>query len=235
MQQVKRAGMRASVIAILGLGGTELSAEHAEETGRVVRAMDPEYLSMLTLMLVPGSELHRQWQSGAFELPEPADLLHELRQVVARLDGLSRCVFRTNHASNYLPLAGTLSRDKARLLAEIDEALTRGRSALRPRHGGPCSCPCLAISSVFRDVSEYYPLMTRLCRHDPVRSTAFTCGRSAPFPCMKPITGIDTCLANGKICNTVRAKKGSADDFVRLRDAKWLTEQLAILRSRGLE
>ena len=132
VHKLKRAGIRASVIAMLGLGGTELSAEHAEETGRVVSAMDPEYLSMLTLMLVPGTELYRQWQSGAFELPEPADLLHELRQVIAHLDGLSRCIFRTNHASNYLPLAGTLSRDKARLLAAIDEALIRGRSALRP-------------------------------------------------------------------------------------------------------
>ncbi len=132
VHKAKRAGMRASVIAILGLGGTELSAEHAAETGRVVSAMDPEYLSMLTLMLVPGSELYRQWQSGTFELPEPADLLHELRQVIAHLNGLSRCIFRTNHASNYLPLAGTLSRDKARLLAAIDEALTWGRSALRP-------------------------------------------------------------------------------------------------------
>jgi len=124
--------MRASVIAILGLGGRELSVQHAAETGRVVNAMDPEYLSLLTLMLVPGTELHRQWQSGTFELPEPAGLLQELRQVIAGLDGLSRCVFRTNHASNYLPLAGTLSRDKARLLAALDEALTRGRSALRP-------------------------------------------------------------------------------------------------------
>jgi radical SAM superfamily enzyme YgiQ (UPF0313 family) len=132
VHKVKRAGMRASVIAILGLGGTGLSVQHAEETGRVVSAMDPEYLSMLTLMLVPGTELHRQWQSGSFALPEPADLLRELRQVIAHLDGLSRCIFRTNHASNYLPLAGTLSRDKARLLAAMDEALTRGRSALRP-------------------------------------------------------------------------------------------------------
>jgi radical SAM superfamily enzyme len=132
VRKLKRAGIRASVIAILGLGGTELSAEHADETGRVVSLMDPEYLSMLTLMLVPGTELHRQWQSGTFELPEPAGLLRELRQVIARLDGLSRCIFRTNHASNYLPLAGTLSRDKTRLLATIDAALTRGRSALRP-------------------------------------------------------------------------------------------------------
>jgi radical SAM superfamily enzyme YgiQ (UPF0313 family) len=131
VHKVTRAGMRASVIAILGLGGTELSVQHAEETGRVVSAMDPQYFSMLTLMLVPGTELHRQWRSGTFELPEPADLLHELRQVLVHLDGLSRCVFRTNHASNYLPLAGTLSRDKARLLVAIDEALTWGRSALR--------------------------------------------------------------------------------------------------------
>ena len=132
VHKARRAGMRTSVIAILGLGGTELSAQHAEETGRVVNAMDPEYLSLLTLMLVPGTELHRQWQSGAFALPEPAELLHELRRFIARLDGLSRCIFRTNHASNYLPLAGTLSRDKARLLAAIDEALPQGRSALRP-------------------------------------------------------------------------------------------------------
>ena len=61
--------------ALLGLGGTELSAEHAEETGRVVSAMDPEYFSMLTVMLIPGTELYRQWRQGTFELPEPEDLL----------------------------------------------------------------------------------------------------------------------------------------------------------------
>lgn len=132
VQKVRLAGMRASVIALLGLGGTELSQEHAEATGRVVSAMDPEYLSLLTLMLVPGTGLYRQSQSGTFALPAPPGLLRELREVVGHLDGLSRCVFRTNHASNYLPLAGTLSRDKARLLATIDEALARGRSALRP-------------------------------------------------------------------------------------------------------
>jgi radical SAM superfamily enzyme YgiQ (UPF0313 family) len=132
VHKLKRAGMRASVIALLGLGGTELSAQHAEETGRVASAMDPEYLSILTLMLVPGTELYRQWQSGHFVLPEPAQLLQELREVIAHLEGLSRCVFRTNHASNYLPLAGTLSRDKAGLLATIDDALARGRAALRP-------------------------------------------------------------------------------------------------------
>ena len=75
VQRLKRAGMRASVIGLLGLGGAELSAEHAEATGRVVSAMDPEYFSMLTVMLIPGTELHRQWRQGTFKLPVPEDLL----------------------------------------------------------------------------------------------------------------------------------------------------------------
>jgi len=132
VHKAKRAGIRVSVIALLGIGGADLSAQHAEETGRVVSAMDPHYLSMLTLMLVPGTKLHRQWQSGGFALMGPEGLLGELHQVVTHLDGLSRCIFRTNHASNYLPLAGTLSRDKARLLAVLDQALSGGGPSLRP-------------------------------------------------------------------------------------------------------
>ncbi len=132
VHKAKRAGMRVSVIALLGLGGPELSCRHAEETGRVVSAMDPHYLSMLTLMLVPGTELHEQWQSGTFQLMEPEDLLCELRRIVTHLSDLSRCIFRTNHASNYLPLAGTLSRDKERLLTTLDQAQAQGRSAFRP-------------------------------------------------------------------------------------------------------
>ena len=139
VQRLKQAGMRASVIGLLGLGGTELSAEHAEATGRVVSVMDPEYFSMLTVMLIPGTELHRQRRQGAFKLPVPEDLLLELRQVIEKCDGLSRCVFRTDHASNYLPLAGTLSRNKAELLASIDGRWPRDDLHFGQRRGGPCS------------------------------------------------------------------------------------------------
>jgi radical SAM superfamily enzyme YgiQ (UPF0313 family) len=132
VHKAKRAGMRVSVIALLGIGGDELSAQHAEATGQVVSTMDPQYLSMLTLMLVPGTELHHQWRSGSFQALGPEALLGELREVLVHLNGLSRCIFRTNHASNYLPLAGTLSRDKARLLDVLDQARSRGRSVLRP-------------------------------------------------------------------------------------------------------
>jgi len=132
VRHAQAAGMRVSVIALLGIGGPDLSSLHAEETGRAVSAMDPRYLSLLTLMLVPGTPLHREWQEGSFRMMEPGALLEELRQVILHLDGLSRCIFRTNHASNYLPLAGTLSRDRRRLLEALDAALAQGDSALRP-------------------------------------------------------------------------------------------------------
>lgn len=132
VHKAQSAGIRVSVIALLGLGGAELSAEHAEATGRMVGAMDPHYLSMLTLMLVPGTELYRQCQAGTFRPIGPSEVLTELRGVIAHSDGLSRCIFRTNHASNYLPLAGTLSRDKEKLLSLIDQAQLQGQAALRP-------------------------------------------------------------------------------------------------------
>jgi radical SAM superfamily enzyme len=101
--RARDAGIRLSVIALLGLGGPELAQEHAVETGRVVSRMDPRYLSMLTLMLVPGTPLHEQWRRGTFTLMEPEAMLVELGEVIRHLDGLSGCVFRTNHASNYSP------------------------------------------------------------------------------------------------------------------------------------
>jgi radical SAM superfamily enzyme YgiQ (UPF0313 family) len=134
VQLAHAADMRVSVIGLLGLGGPELSAAHAEATGRVVSAMDPRYLSLLTLMLVPGTPLYEQWQQGEFQLMQPEELLHELREILLHLDGLSGCIFRTNHASNYLPLAGTLPKDKPRLLATLDAALRSGPSLLRPEH-----------------------------------------------------------------------------------------------------
>ena len=131
-RKARPAGLRVSVIAILGIGGPELSARHAQATGETVSAMDPDYFSMLTLMLVPDTPLYRQWEAGTFQLLDPEAMLFELRQVIHRLDGLTNCLFRTNHASNYLPLAGTLPQDKARLLAMLDAVLAKGSAGLRP-------------------------------------------------------------------------------------------------------
>jgi radical SAM superfamily enzyme YgiQ (UPF0313 family) len=130
--KAKAAGMLASVIGILGIAGPDGSADHARATGQVVSRMDPDYFSMLTLMLVPGTPLYQQWQAGEFQLLEAEAMLAELRLVIQNLDGLTGCVFRTNHASNYLPLGGTLPGDKARLLSTLEAALARGREVFRP-------------------------------------------------------------------------------------------------------
>jgi radical SAM superfamily enzyme YgiQ (UPF0313 family) len=132
VHKAKKAGMLVSIIGILGLGEPELSEQHAEATGRVVSRMGPDYFSMLTLMLVPGTQLHQDWSKGKFVLLGPEEMLLELRQVLANVEGLTNCVFRTNHASNYLPLRGTLDEDKDRLLETLDCALKGGKDVLRP-------------------------------------------------------------------------------------------------------
>ena len=132
VQKAKNAGLLMSIIGILGIGGAKQSEQHARDTGRVVSQMDPDYFSMLTLMLVPGTPLYQDWKAGIFELLRPEEMLLELRQVIINLDGLTRCVFRTNHASNYLPLRGTLPEDKGRLLETLDVALKHGRDVLKP-------------------------------------------------------------------------------------------------------
>ena len=134
VRKAQAAGLTVSVIAILGLGGVEMWREHAVDTGRVVGAMDPAYFSLLTLMVVPGTELHRLVSAGEFVVPEPLEMLREVRVTIEHIEGVSNCVFRTNHASNYLPLAGTLPEDKERLLQFIDRALAEGKSVLRPEY-----------------------------------------------------------------------------------------------------
>jgi len=132
VKKAQKAGLAVSVIAVLGLGGVDLWQPHAIDTGRAVSAMDPAYFSLLSLMVVPGTELQRMVTAGEFVVPEPLEMLKEMRVTIEHIEGVSDCVFRTNHASNYLPLAGTLPQDKERLLLTIDRALAEGESILRP-------------------------------------------------------------------------------------------------------
>lgn len=132
VRKAQNAGFKVSVIGLLGLGGTDLWEEHAVATGKAVSAMNPLYFSLLTLMVVPGTELYRQWKNGQFILPEPLDMLKELKVVIENINVSSGCIFRTNHASNYLPLAGRLPNDKEKLLKIIEQTLAEGESSLRP-------------------------------------------------------------------------------------------------------
>jgi len=126
------AGMKQSVIFLLGAGGIERTEEHASGSARLITGMDPEYLSMLTLTVIPGTPLGRLEEQGRFELPAVEELLRELRTMVAESNP-TQSLFRTNHASNYLPLEGRLPRDRDRIVAVIDSAL-RGEIQLRPEY-----------------------------------------------------------------------------------------------------
>ena len=121
-RKVKEAGLILSVIYILGLGGKELTDEHARETARVISAQDPHYAAALTLMVEPGAAIEKDVISGDLTLLTPRQGLEELRVMVEGLN-VSDCVFRANHASNYVPFRGTLPGDKEDLLAQIDKAL----------------------------------------------------------------------------------------------------------------
>jgi radical SAM superfamily enzyme YgiQ (UPF0313 family) len=129
-EKAHAAGMEISVITLLGAGGVERSDIHARETARLVTAMDPEYLASLTLTVIPGTPLARMEEKGRFEMPEVGTLLRELRTIVAESQP-QNALFRTNHASNYVPIAGRIPEDREALLATIDAALT-GDVPLRP-------------------------------------------------------------------------------------------------------
>jgi radical SAM superfamily enzyme YgiQ (UPF0313 family) len=129
-RRARAAGIELSAIFLLGVGGTERSHEHAEASARLATEMDPAFVSLLTLTVVPETPIAQLADKGKFELPSVQRMLEELRTFVA-LASPTDAVFRTNHASNYLPLGGNLPRDRERILAVVDRALGGG-IRLRP-------------------------------------------------------------------------------------------------------
>jgi radical SAM superfamily enzyme YgiQ (UPF0313 family) len=127
-ERAKAAGMELSVIALLGVA-MERSDEHARATADLVTRMDPSYFSALTVTVVPDTPLDRLARKGRFTVPPIAALLRELRTMIVEARPTD-AVFRTNHASNYLPLRGRLPRDRELIVDAIDAALD-GRIPLR--------------------------------------------------------------------------------------------------------
>lgn len=130
--KARAAGIKLSITVLLGIAGKERSEIHARETGRVLSAIDPEYVGALSLMLIPGTPLHKNYVSGKFALLEPAEMLEELKAMIAATD-LSRGLFHANHASNYLPIKARLPKEKGATIRLIDQALA-GKVALKPEY-----------------------------------------------------------------------------------------------------
>ncbi len=132
LTKAKQAGLRISATVILGLGGQMYWREHIDATANLVNRVELDYLSTLQLMIDPSieEEFHRKFREP-FQPQDDRALLAEQVRLIERLDPPVPLVFRSNHASNALALAGSLPQDRERLLAELQLALAGGLR-LRP-------------------------------------------------------------------------------------------------------
>lgn len=129
-RKVKQAGMKLSVTVLLGIAGREKSLEHARLTGELLSSMDPDYVGALTVMLIPGTPLYDDYREGRFDLLTEREILLELKEMIEHTN-LTRGLFFSNHASNYLPIKARLPRGKQEALNLIERAL-KGGVQLRP-------------------------------------------------------------------------------------------------------
>jgi radical SAM superfamily enzyme YgiQ (UPF0313 family) len=133
-KRVKESGVLLSVTVILGIGGVEGSPSHAAETGKVLSAMDPDYVGALSLMIVPGTPIAKEIETGSLVLPTPFGLIQELETMITHCH-FTRCFFASNHASNYLPLRIQMPEQKEEALRRIREVLQRkDPDFLRPEY-----------------------------------------------------------------------------------------------------
>ncbi len=131
-RNVRESGIFLCVTVLLGIGGIDLSIIHAEATGQVLTRMVPNQISVLTLMLLENTPLYSDYEKGLFHMPDTYGMLKELKVLVSNIHA-DHVQFQSNHASNYLPIKGRLSRDKEHILDLIDQAIS-GKIGLKPEH-----------------------------------------------------------------------------------------------------
>lgn len=135
VRRAEDAGIAASVTFISGLGGRERWKEHAVASATMISEMRPSYASWLTLMLDPAAPVTKDIAEGKFELLKPLEVLDEMEVMLEHVElpeGVT-CVFRSNHASNYLSLKGDLPADRDNMLAVVRQA-KENSDMLRPEY-----------------------------------------------------------------------------------------------------
>ncbi|RVU55585.1 B12-binding domain-containing radical SAM protein [Anaerosphaera multitolerans] len=122
MDKCKDVGFKTSITIIVGLGGREKWEQNAINTAKLITATKPDYVSYLTMRLYQNTPLYRDYKEGKFEMPNAEELLVEMRLFLENVDS-EGTIFRSNHASNYVSLGGTLNKDREMLIRQIDETL----------------------------------------------------------------------------------------------------------------
>jgi len=133
-RRVKDAGIRLSVTVLLGIAGAGRSGEHARLTGKLLSAIDPDYVGALTTMVVKGTPLYDLQQQGTFTLPSAFDILSELAEMLANTD-MTRGLFFANHASNYLPVRVRMPSERDKTVEMIRTFVRVGDEALLKPEG----------------------------------------------------------------------------------------------------
>ena len=123
VRRLEDSGIQASVTFISGLAGKEGWMEHGKESGTMISEMEPSYVGLLTLMLEPSAPLTEEVRSGRFQLLTPEEVLAETLVMLENINVKKKCVFRSNHASNYISLRGDLPGDKERMMRELRKAM----------------------------------------------------------------------------------------------------------------
>jgi radical SAM superfamily enzyme YgiQ (UPF0313 family) len=122
LQKIKAAGMQSSVMILNGLGGPQLSEQHALNSARLMNEAQPDYLSTLVVEFPTGSERFEKNFAGRWRKLDKLELFREMEILLDNLQ-LERTIFRSDHASNYLVLKGVLGKDKQKLLTIVRTAI----------------------------------------------------------------------------------------------------------------
>jgi radical SAM superfamily enzyme YgiQ (UPF0313 family) len=128
-QRVRDAGIKLSVTVLLGIGGADRSGEHARLTGKLLSAIDPDYVGALTTMVVKGTVLYDLQQQGSFRLPPAFDILSELAEMLSHTE-MTRGLFFANHASNYLPVRVRMPAERDKVVEMIRMFVREGDASL---------------------------------------------------------------------------------------------------------
>ena len=132
VHMVENAGIKASVTFLAGIGGRAHMKEHAVDTGTMITEMNASYVGVLTIIPVPTSELFEDVRAGRFQVLTPEEAVMETHMMLENMNPSRECVFRSNHASNYVNLRGVLPQDRDRMLAQLEWAMDHQSSSFKP-------------------------------------------------------------------------------------------------------